>query len=190
MNARAGLGLLSVALLLASPACTRRPELPDYGPVPAFELTSQSGRAFSSRQLLAGKVWIADFIYTHCTGPCPMMSARMRRIQESIRQWDDVRLVSFTVDPERDTPSVLAGYAARFHADPGRWSFLTGDRQILQQLSRQAFKLGDVDATLEHSTRFVLVDRHSRVRGYYHSGDPDSMARLLDDTGALRKERS
>ena len=119
-----------------------------------------------------------------------MMSARMRRIQEVVRSLPTVRLVSFTVDPDRDTPPVLAEYAARFHAEAGRWYFLTGERQVLQQLNRQAFKLGDVDATLEHSTRLVLVDAHSRIRGYYHSGDPDSMARLLDDVRTLAKQPS
>ncbi len=189
MSPLAGRALFAALLLFLLPACTHK-KLPDYGSVPDFVLTSQLGQEFASQRYLAGKVWIADFIYTHCTGPCPMMSARMRRIADSLKPWDDIRLVSFTVDPERDSPPVLAGYAARFHADSARWYFLTGERQVLQQLNRQAFKLGDVDSTLEHSTRFVLVDRRARVRGYYHSGDPDSMAQLLDDVRTLRKEPS
>ncbi|MCC7500087.1 MAG: SCO family protein [Bryobacterales bacterium] len=186
MRFRAGWAALPAILLLLVSSCARRPTLPDYGAVPDFLLISESGQNFSSRQLLTGKIWIADFIYTHCTGPCPLMSARMRRIQESVRRWDDVRLVSFTVDPERDSPGVLAAYSARFHAEPSRWFFLTGRREVLEQLNRHAFKLGSVDATLEHSTRFALVDRSGHVRGYFHSGDPDSMAQLLDAVSTLR----
>lgn len=187
MRRRAAWAVLALAALSA---CTRAPKLPDYGAVPAFTLTAQSGQPFVSATALRGHIWIADFIYTHCTGPCPMMTTRMRRIQQSLESRPQVRLVSFTVDPERDTPAVLAAYAERFHADPARWYFLTGERTALQSLNRQAFKLGDVDATLEHSTRFVLVDGRSRIRGYYHSGDPDSMAKLLDDVAALEKEPS
>ena len=187
MRRRAVWAVLALAVLSA---CSRAPKLADYGTVPNFNLTAQNSHPFSSAESLNGHIWIADFIYTNCTGPCPMMTTRMRRIQQALEKRRDVRLVSFTVDPERDTPPVLAAYADRFHADTSRWFFLTGTREALQQLNRQAFKLGDVDDTLEHSTRLVLVDGRSHVRGYYHSGDPDSMAKLLDDVAVLSKEPS
>ena len=82
-----------------------------------------------------------------------------------------VKLVSFTVDPKHDTPAVLAAYATRYHAEPGRWFFLTGEQAALETLCRNGFKLGDVDGSLVHSTRFVLVDRHSRVRGFYSTSE-------------------
>lgn len=130
------------ALFLA--ACGQKPPLPIYGQVPAFVLTAQSGRPFA-RNALDGQVWVADFIYTTCTGPCPLMSMKMRRIQKAN---PDVRLVSFTVDPEHDTPPVLAAYAKRYQADPNRWYFLTGSRQELNALARDAFKLSNVDGSL------------------------------------------
>jgi protein SCO1/2 len=179
-----------VAALLAAAGCGREPKLEDLGTVGDFRLTDQSGQTFESKARLTGKVWIAAFIYTHCNGPCPLMSARMRRLQEATAAVPNLRLVSFTVDPERDTPPVLAAYAGRFHAQPGRWFFLTGSQAELQRLNRQALKLGDVDATLEHSTRLVLVDGRSHIRGYYHSGDPDSIAKLMDDIGRLGREKS
>ena len=102
----------------------------------------------------------------------------------------DVRLVSFTIDPVRDTPAVLASYGKRFGADPDRWYFLTGSLKDLHQLSRYAFMLGDIDGTLQHSTRFVLIDQQSRIRGYYDSSDPEKMAALLEGLASTRYMRS
>jgi protein SCO1/2 len=181
--------LLLAAIMLAS--CTgRAPELPSYNKIAPFQLTSQSGEAFDSRKELAGKVWIADFIFTSCTGPCPRMSGFMLRLQNEFQSLPDVRLVSFTVDPATDVPEVLAEYAKRFKAQPGRWFFLTGAREDLHKLSREAFLLGDVTGSLEHSTRFVLIDRHGTIRGYYMSAEVDDMNKLIADTRALARAPS
>lgn len=176
-------------LALSFAACTRVPPMPVYGRVPEFQLISQTGEPFD-RQALNGKVWVADFIYTHCSGPCPRMSARMRHVQAAVTELPDVRLVSFSVDPERDTPTVLAEYATRYRAQPGRWFFLTGDRKTLDALDRRAFMLGNVDGKLEHSTRFVLVDRQGKIRGYYGAGEDDPTARLIVDIRRLVRENS
>jgi protein SCO1/2 len=98
-----------------------------------------------------------------------------------------IRLVSFTVDPAHDTPPVLADYAKRFGAQPGVWFFLTGPEEALHHLSRDAFMLGDVNGSLEHSTRFVLVDRRSRIRGFYLTSEPDAITRLIADTKSLAR---
>ena len=179
------MALPAVTLALLGAGCGRRPEpLPVYGQVPAFVLTAQQGKEFRSQEL-DGKVWVADFIYTSCEGPCPRMSALMRRIQEETRDLPQVRLVSFTVDPARDTPEVMAAYARHYQAIPGRWFFLTGARDDLQQLYRHAFLLGDVDGTLVHSTRFVLVDGRGRIRGFYGTSDVEDIARLTADLRRL-----
>jgi protein SCO1/2 len=176
-------------LLLAAASCTPRKELPVYGQVPRFELVAQSGRKFDSQQL-AGKIWVADFIYTTCTGPCPRMTSQMRQIEQAATASPDVRFVSFTVDPERDTPAALAAYAQRFHAGPERWFFLTGDPKTLQMLDRETFKLGNMDASMNHSTRFVLIDRHGRIRGYYGTSEEDPATRVVKDIKRLAGERS
>ena len=113
----------------------------------------------------------------------------MRRVQTLVTGLADVRMVSFSVDPDRDTPAALAEYAKRFHAQPG-WFFLTGDRTTLDALDRRAFMLGNVDGSLQHSTRFVLVDRKGRIRGYYGTSEDDPTARLIVDIRRLEKERS
>ena len=179
--------LLSVAVL-AITGCGSRPALPELGSVPAFDLTREDGKPFNSGSQLQGQVWIADFIFTNCPGPCPRMTQHMKRVQDQTAGIDHLKLVSFTVDPERDSPEVLAAYGKRFGAEPGRWYFLTGTREALHHLSREVFKLGDVAPDLEHSTRFVLVDKKSRIRGYYSTTEPSFIAKLLNDAKALVKE--
>lgn len=169
--------------------CRDKPALPVYGEAPAFRLTAQDGREFH-RSALDGNVWVADFIFTSCRGPCPLMSNRMRRVQSAVAGFPDVRLVSFTIDPETDTPPVLAEYAKRYRADPSRWFFLTGERETLDSLGRDHFKLQSMDGTLNHSTRFILLDRRSRIRGYYASEEEGAIDRLLVDLRRLRGEQS
>ena len=170
-------------------ACGRRPPLPVYGRVPDFHLTSQTGAPFD-RNSLDGKIWVADFIFTNCTSSCPRMSRQMGRVQSAVAEFPDVQLVSFSVDPQRDTPAVLAEYAKRYHAQPGRWNFLTGDAKTLDALDRRAFMLGNVDGSLEHSTRFVLVDRQGRIRGYYGASQDDPTPSLIVDIRRLERERA
>lgn len=184
---------MRVAAVLAAVAlmagCSREKPLPVYGKVPAFELTAHTGREFSSGAL-KGKIWVADFIFTTCLGPCPRMTSQMHWVQTRIADVPNVALVSFTVDPGHDTPAVLADYARRFHADPARWTFLTGPAATLDQLDRYGFKLGNVDGTLTHSTRFVLVDRQGRIRGYYGTGEEDGLQPLIADIRRLAREAS
>ena len=174
---------LFIALLLTG--CARENPLKVFGEVPAFELTNQQGLKFD-RTALDGHVWVADFVFTTCQGPCPRMSSHMRALQNATGS--NLRLVSFTVDPDNDTPPVLAAYAKRFGADDARWSFLTGDKTTLNMLDQDAFKLGTIGAGMDHSTRFVLVDRKGRIRGYYGIADGDPVAKIAKDAARLEKE--
>lgn len=182
-------GLISAALIAVTLAGCAVHALPSYSTVPDFTLTDQSGAQFQSASQLKNSVWIADFIYTTCPGPCPRMSSQMHSIETALAG-QPVKLVSFTVDPDHDTPPVLAEYAGHFGANPAVWSFLTGDRATLQHLCRDVFFLGNVDGTLEHSTRFILIDRAGRVRGYYESPDQDVVPRLIADAKTLIREKN
>lgn len=177
------------ALAFALAACSRRAPLEVFGDVPHFELTAQNGQAFDS-SVLAGKIWVADFIYTTCPGPCPRMTSQMHQVQQAVSKLGDIRLVSFTIDPAEDTPKVLAAYAQVHGASPAMWYFLTGAVPTIEMLDRDAFKLGTIDGTLQHSTRFVLVDRQGRIRGYYDTSDPSSIPKVIADVKALDAQRT
>lgn len=167
------------ALFLA--ACANKP-LEHFYPVPDFQLITQTGKPFD-RPSLAGHVWVADFVFTNCDGPCPLMTSKMRAIQDKTAA--DVKLVSFTVDPARDTPEALQKYAWRYKPDTTRWSFLTGDPAVLNTLHHDVFKLG---SGMDHSTRFVLVDKKGVIRGYYGISEGDAVGRVAKDAAALDKE--
>jgi len=180
-----------LALSLALGACihSKSSSLAVYYDVPEFQLTAQDGQPFDSK-VLAGKIWVADFIYTTCPGPCPRMTSQMHAVQKAILNMPDVKLVSFTVDPARDTPQVLAEYAKAHGASAEHWYFLTGPPATLQKLDRDSFKLGNIGPTLEHSTRFVLVDRQARIRGYYDTSESQAIPKLIENIYELARERS
>jgi len=159
------------------------------GEVPDFQLTSQTG-ATLTRQSLLGHVWVADFIFTTCPGPCPMMSSRMRQLQTATASTPDVQLVSFTVDPAHDTPEVLAAYSKHFLAQPQRWHFLTGSQAALNHLGLDGFHLNAVDGSLDHSTRFALVDRSAHIRGYYSFNEDGFPKALLRDLNRVEREKT
>jgi protein SCO1/2 len=167
-------------------ACNRHAaELPDYQTVPRFQMTDSEGHPFNSQQL-AAKVWVVDFIYTNCPGSCPLMTSQMHRLDKKIEGQSDVRLVSISVDPDRDTPPVLEAFAKRFGGPTPQWAFLTGSPQTVHLLAHDVFKVGDLIKTMDHSTRFMLVDKRGHLRGYYSTFDPDGMKSLLRDIEALR----
>src|SRR5882672_3291466 len=188
--------ILTLALLLwlrqLEVTALRQRTVSSYGTVPEFVLVNQDGQNFGSAQL-RGKIWIADFIYTTCPGPCPMISSRMSELQKPLEK-TDVHLVSLSVDPDKDTPQVLRRYAERLQAEPVRWDFLTGPKSAIYSLSHDGFKLAisdgsDAQGIPVHSTRIVLVDRHGQVRGYYDATEADAVTKLVADTNHLLREQ-
>src|SRR5262249_20241121 len=145
--------------------------LDQLGPVADFQLTERGGRTVTRADLL-GKVWVAGFAFTRCTGPCPQVSGTMAKLQAELRDQPDFRPVSVSVDPENDTPEVLKAYADRFGADPERWLFLTGPKDDVYKLVLESFHLGvqhdggpgvPPGQAVTHSTRLALVDRKGQV---------------------------
>lgn len=168
-----------------------------FGKAPEFALTERSGKEIRSADLL-GKVWIANFIYTHCTDTCPVQSAEMKALQDRFGREQDLRLVSITVDPKRDTPAALTEYANRFGADPERWLFLTGKEDEIFRLAQEGFRLTAAEipkakrdgsgATHVHSPRFIVVDRRGEIRGYYPGIEKEALQRLGRDVEALLRD--
>jgi protein SCO1/2 len=175
---------LSVVVLLALlSGCAKKSDAIAYGNVPDFSLTERSNRKVT-KQDLVGKVWVADFIFTHCAGICPTMSANMQKLQDKLPA--EVRLVSFSVDPYNDTPEVLTEYANRYGADRERWLFLTGEPGAVQKLSFEGFKLaidttsGSAAEPITHSSRYALVDKEGTIRGYFGTEEPDALDRIVE----------
>jgi len=152
-------------------------DLPVIGELADFSMTNQLGQTVRRDDLL-GKVWVADVIFTRCPGPCATMSRRMADLQTSIPARWPVKLVSLTTDPEYDTPEVLRKYAARYGADATRWNFLHAAKSAIVDLAVKNLKLVVLDKEearespddlFIHSTTFVLVDKHGRLRGSFET---------------------
>jgi cytochrome oxidase Cu insertion factor (SCO1/SenC/PrrC family) len=167
--------------------------LPDYGTLPNFSLVERSGREIQAQDL-AGAPWFADFIYTTCEGVCPKLSAEMAKLARRIGTPSRVKLVSFSVDPLKDTPEALREYATRFQASPDDWLFLTGEVHALRKLIRNGFHLAVVDppadepkfaGIITHSEKIVLVDASGRIRRYYDGGEDGWIDQALGDLTRL-----
>jgi cytochrome oxidase Cu insertion factor (SCO1/SenC/PrrC family) len=171
--------------------------LRSYGLVPPFSLTERSGKTITNHDL-TGKIWVADFIFTTCPGPCPLISAHMAQLQSKLAGDNRVQLVSFTVDPQDDTPSVLSAYADRLGADREHWWFLTGPEKPLYDLIENGFYQAVQDNhgkhlepgqyVVSHSTYMALVDGSGTIRGFYQGLDMDEQAGLVKAIHQLEAE--
>jgi len=167
--------------------------------VPDFDLTDQQGQPFPSSEL-QGHVWIANFIFTRCNATCPRQTDQIAAIQRHVQRWPDkdrLRYVSFTVDPEFDTPEKLAEYASQHHVEGVQSKFLTGAHDRLYELSKSGFKMpvystpDDPNSLITHSSKFILIDRQMRARGLYDSlADADFQKLLLDLRTLLSESES
>jgi cytochrome oxidase Cu insertion factor (SCO1/SenC/PrrC family) len=165
-------------------------KLPVIRAVPEFSLVDQNGRTVTNADL-RGKIWIADFIFTRCKGPCPLMTARMLEMQKALTKTPEVKLVSVTVDPAHDTPEVLKAYAETNFADPERWKFLTGDKAVIEKLVTEGFMqhLAEENGEPVHGTMFLIVDGNGMVRSARMLEDPELIPKVLMDTGNLLREQ-
>jgi len=167
--------------------------LPKLGQLATFALVDQDGKSVTADSL-RGKVWVAAFFFTHCPTICPRITRRMRALQvEAGGHTPPITFVSFSVDPDNDTPPVLLAYARKYDADLRNWSFLTGDLAMVKATVVDGFKLaldGKPDPNAEnggiiHGSHLALVDSSLAIRGYYRTDDDTEMKRLLEDAGRL-----
>ena len=198
-------GVLAWRIFNTTPPLSSPDRLPVYQTVPDFRLLAHSGQPFG-RQTLSGHIWVANFVFTRCPGVCPLLSAQMAKLQTKLEETDQplVRLVSFSVDPEWDTPLRLRDYADRYGVDSKRWVFLTGELNVVQPLVRDGFQLAMMNAPPEgshtgygqakrleqivHSDRFVLIDPEFRIRAYYRGNETGLVEQVVHDIKILRHE--
>lgn len=186
--------LLALALMLAKLKSTRMaqaPELPVISQVATFNLTNQLGQPVTLENL-KGRVWVADIIFTSCAGPCPLMTRKMRELQDALPATSAAQLVTLTTDADTDTPAVLLKYAEKFGADAQRWKFLTGDKRVIADLAMDGLKLTAVAKKPEertdpadlfvHSTILVVVDKQGRLRGSFQT-----QGEMVDWAGSKRQ---
>jgi len=180
-------------LVVSLGACRRAQDLPALGNVGSFSLKDQAGRPVTA-ETMRGKVWAAAFFFTRCPSVCPRITRRMRALQEqATKEHLELELVSFSVDPDNDTPEVLGAYAKQYGADLSTWRFLTGDLEEVRRTSEQGFKLaldgkptpGADHLGLFHGSHLVLVDRAGTIRGYYRTSEDGQMTQLLKDAELL-----
>ena len=188
-GAALGVALAGAAALALWPRSG--PPLPTLGRLPSFALTSHEGRPFGDQDL-RGQVVAAGFVFTRCTTICPVITGRMRKVQEATKDLGPaLRLASFSVDPEHDTPQVLAAYAREQGADPRRWVFLTGAYEALERTVVDGFKQvmergpDRSPESILHGSHVVLVDGAGRIRGYYDANDADCAERVARDARTL-----
>lgn len=189
--------IVGFASILLMSGCRADRDLPELGAVPEFAMVDQSGKPFTN-DTVRGKTWAAAFVFTRCPSACPRVTRVMRQIQtQAAARRVDLRLVSFSIDPDNDTPEVLRRYAADYGADLATWSFVTGDAKAIQATAEHGFKIAvegtadpaKADFGITHGTQLVLVDPKLKIRGYYATNDDQAMKAVVDDAKSLEAAR-
>jgi protein SCO1/2 len=198
-------GLLGVIYLVSLLQMSRAHEQPllVIGLVADFTLTNQDGQVTTLADL-TNHVWVGDIIFTRCAGPCPIMTAQMKSLQDALPQTSNAKLVTLTTDPDFDTPPIMKKYGERFGADFNRWTFLTGTKAQIGALATGSLKLSAVSVKPEdqknsadlfiHTTIFVAIDKHAQLRGIFETGGEgvdwtnDVQPRLLKTVRQLEHE--
>lgn len=202
-------GLFVAALfsvwIISFSSCTEEKALrvlPVYGPVDEnekvnhrvsnFSLISQDGKTITQKDF-DDKIFVADFFFTTCPSICPRMTGQMQRVYEKFNDNADVMFLSHTVNPEKDTPAVLAEYAKKHNASSSKWIFATGDKKQIYDLARNSYLVdasqGDGgDDDFVHTQNFALVDKDKRIRGYYDGTDEKEVDKLIAEINVLLKE--
>lgn len=174
------LGFLALAYLLslAEFKQQQRQSLPVIGAIAGFTLTNQDGKVTTLADL-TNRVWVADIIFTRCAGPCPVITGRMKSLEDALPKTSAAKLVTLTTDPDFDTPAMMKRYGERFGADFNRWMFLTGTKVEIAALGAGSLKLSAVPKPVAdqtnavdlfiHTTIFVIVDKHAQLRGSFET---------------------
>ena len=185
------LGIMSLSIIRAVGVELPGP-LPMLGKLPEFQLLDQHEQSFGTSEL-DGKVWVANFIFTRCPTICPAFSEKMGEIQHRTRGLgSNFHLVSFSVDPDYDTPERLMAYAKRFRASPATWRFLTGSMDTVKSTIVKGLKISmgneGPEGTFEgifHGSHFVVVDQKGQIRSYIDSNDDDAVDRVVKAAGLV-----
>ncbi len=164
-----------------------------YHKIPAFRFLNQDSIWVSEKDL-EGKVYVADFFFTSCPTICPKMKTQLLRIYERYLNNEEVRIVSHSIDPTFDTPSILHSYAERLQVKAPKWTMLTGDKAKIYQLGEKSYMVTAQEDKNEaggfvHSGAFILVDKQRHVRGIYDGTKEEEVNHLIEDLEILINEK-
>jgi protein SCO1/2 len=154
-----------------------------------FTLVDQTGKTIT-RNDFKNSITVVDFFFTSCQGICPVMNSQMKRVYDAYKGNNEVKFISHTVNPEKDSVEVLAAYAKKYNADPSQWHFVTGDKVELYKLARKSYLISDTNGNggkedFVHSQNFALIDKEGHIRGVYDGTDSVDVDRLVVDMKLL-----
>jgi protein SCO1/2 len=157
-----------------------------------YELSNQKGETVTTKDW-ENKIVVANFFFSHCPSICPKMTRNLKSVQQAYAGSNEILIVSFSVDPERDSVSVLNKYANRFAINETSWQLLTGAKKEIYKLARNSFQVTATDGDggendFIHSNKIILVDRTKHIRGYYDGTDEKETAQLIKDIKKLENE--
>src|SRR5689334_3852854 len=161
--------------------------------VPSFSFTNQDNQSLTS-EFVKDKIWVADYFFTKCTSICPKLTTHLQKVEDAFKQDYGVKIISFTVDPDRDSPDVLKTYAAAYHANSSQWQFVTGEKKDLYAFARKGLFIIATDGDggpddFIHSEKLVLIDKNQHIRGYYDGTSDNEVDQLIKDITRLKREK-
>ena len=158
--------------------------------IPDFHVSSQTGETVTQKTF-DNSIYIANFFFASCKDVCPKLNAKVESVYKKVleQNYAEVKFISFTVDPENDSVSVLADYAKKFNADAKKWYFVTGTNEAIVNAGRGfLLPVSMEDTTIDHSQNLILVDKLNHIRGIYNGLDEIEIKRLNEDLKVLLYE--
>ena len=161
-----------------------------YHKISDFELTNQNGQIIT-QEFYKNKIYVADFFFTTCQDICPIMTKNMYRLQEELKDDNDILFLSHTVIPEVDTVQQLKKYAVENNVDDSKWNLVTGEKKQIYDLARKSYlavedaEYGKFD--MIHTENFILIDKQRQIRGFYDGTNNDEIEQLISDIEILKK---
>ncbi|MBC7873395.1 MAG: SCO family protein [Ferruginibacter sp.] len=166
-------------------------KVPPVSFVKPFSFTNQDGERITEKDM-AGKVYVAEYFFTHCEGICPVMNNNMKLVYEELRNDSNFLILSHTSDPDRDSVGQMKKYADSMKVDTKRWIFLTGRKDSLYTAARVSYTIDDPANNLKsmedqfiHSQFWALVDQKGDVKRIYDGLKESEVKRLIRDAKKL-----
>lgn len=161
-----------------------------YQTIPDFKTVNQYGDSISSKNL-EGKIYVADFFFTTCPSICPVMHRNMLNVHEAFKADDDIKIISYSIDPKHDTVAVLKKYADKLGITGNSWWLLNGKKEDIYTLSKSYLVTTPKEDEKEkfiHDGYFILIDKQKRIRGFYDGTLPEQVTNLIADIKKLKAE--